>query len=76
MNKMAEAMGIKPFVIQQCGNLHTDPWITRPDLQFDTFEEAQAAFEGLTPQSVYRIAEAIPSMHYEPVRPGQKPTMW
>ena len=68
MNKMAEAMGIKPFVIQQCRNLHTDPWITRSDLQFDTFEEAQAAFEGLTPQSVYRIAE--------PVRPGQKPTMW
>jgi len=68
MSKMTEAMGIKPFVIQQCGNLHTDPWITRSDLQFDTFEEAQAAFEGLIPRSMYRIAEAIPCMRYEPVR--------
>ena len=69
---MSEEMGNKPFVNQKCMNLHTDPWITRSNLQFDTFEEAQAAFEGLTPQSVYRIAEAIPSMALRTGTPGTK----
>ena len=70
---MTEAMGIKPYVIQQCRDIHTGPWATRFDLQFDTLEEAQAAFEKLVPQSMYRIAEAIPYMQYEPVR---QPRPW
>jgi len=72
MSKMAEAMGIKPYVIQHCRDLHTGPWETRSDLQYDTLEEAQAAFEKLTLRSMYRIAEAVPYMRYEPV-PEPKP---
>ena len=44
-------------------------WVTLESMQYDTLEEAKAAFERLPIKADHRIAEAYTVVRYKPVKP-------
>lgn len=44
-------------------------WVTLESMQYDTMEEAKAAFERLPIKADHRIAEAYTVVRYKPVKP-------
>lgn len=45
-----------------------DGWDTWPQYQYDTLEEAKAAFEALPDKHGCRLAEAYTVVRYKPIR--------
>lgn len=63
---MEEVM--KRFVIQRKKHSWDTAWIMIERLQYDTLEEAKAAFEGLPIKADHRIAESYTVTRYKAVR--------
>lgn len=58
---------MKPYVIQS--RVHNwDPWEVLPGWEYDTLEEAKAAFEALPFKTDYRIAERFIQVRYKAVK--------
>ena len=58
---------MKRYVIQS--RIHDwDPWDVCPAHQYDTLEEAKAAFESLPIKTGYRIAESFIQVRYKAVK--------
>lgn len=45
-----------------------DPWEAMPSRQYDTLEEARAAYDALPVKDGYRIAESYVQVRYKPVK--------
>ena len=60
---------MKRYVIQ-CRIHNWDPWEVCPGREYDTLEEARAAFEALPFKDGYRIAEAYVQVRYKAVNTG------
>lgn len=63
------AFNLKPYVIQSQALSRIGSGVWDVYLQFDTLDEAKAAFRQLPPSGKirYRVAEASCSIQYEPV---------
>ena len=48
---------------------YTHRWVTLESMQYDTLEEAKAAFARLPIKADHRIAEAYTVVRYKPVKP-------
>ena len=58
---------MKRYVIQH--RTHDwDPWQVCPRLQYDTLQEAKAAFKALPFKDGYRIAESFVQVRYKAVK--------
>ena len=56
---------MKRYVIQ---HRDWDPWQVCPRLQYDTLQEAKAAFKALPFKDGYRIAESFIQVRYKAVK--------
>lgn len=60
------------YVIQSKKHSWDTAWITWPNRQFATLDEAKAAFEALPIKTDHRIAEAYTVTRYKPVKEVRK----
>ena len=58
---------MKRYVIQR-RNHDWDPWEVCPGQEYDTLEEARAAFEALPFKNGYRIAKSYIQVRYKAVK--------